>query len=202
MRALIIFYKNPIAGKVKTRLAARIGVQAALRVYQMLAAHTATVAAHVNASRFIYYSDAVEYTEPWTSPGFERFVQKGSDLGQRMQRAFEEVFEKGFKEVLIIGTDCKTINAAIIEDAFRSLSQCDVVLGPAEDGGYYLMGMNQLHKDLFGNKAWSTSTVLSSTLQDCNNLRLNVHLLPTLRDVDEFEDLDDDLLRLEQGKIT
>jgi len=117
-------------------------------------------------------------------------VQPAADsLGARMAQAFAEAFGAGAGQVVIIGTDCPGLSAALLRQAFAQLVHHDLVVGPADDGGYYLLGMNRLRSELFANKAWSTTTVLPDTLADAARLGLRVAQLPTLHDVDSAQDL-------------
>jgi len=185
---LIIFTKNLVHGKVKTRLAASIGNDAAHDVYKELIGHTRSVAQKVDADKIVYYSEQVSTADAW-SDQFLKEVQHGKDLGERMKNAFKNVFAKGYHKAVIIGTDCPSINETIINSAFENLDRYDIVIGPAYDGGYYLLGMKKLYESLFGNIAWSTETVHTDTLHTCKNNNLGYFLLPTLHDVDEEKDL-------------
>jgi rSAM/selenodomain-associated transferase 1 len=106
-----------------------------------------------------------------------------------MLHAFEEGFKLGYRSICIIGTDCLELTPEIILQAFEQLASYNAVLGPAKDGGYYLLGMNQLVKEAFQNKEWSTDAVASSTLRNFENQKLKYSLLTTLSDVDEEQDL-------------
>ena len=188
-QAVLIFTKNAEAGKVKTRLAATIGNEAAFAVFHQLQAYTVSITASLPMDKFVFYADYIGSSDIWDNNVYHKAVQQGEDLGERMINAFDLLFEKGFEEVVIIGTDCPGIQTSIIEDAFAHLQACDVVVGPAEDGGYYLLGMKQLHAALFSDIHWSTATVLKSTLNGIIASGLRYHLLPMLKDVDEEKDL-------------
>lgn len=185
--ALIIFTRNPELGKCKSRLAKTIGNQAALDIYKYLLAHTANVAKDVNADRFVFYSEAITNEDLWSNAHFIKKVQIGKDLGERMHHAFAHVFELGYSKVVIIGSDLLDLTAVTIEKAFQSLDLNRVVLGPAEDGGYYLLGMKELHFNIFQNKSWGTETVRAETLEDLKNTK--VSLLQELNDIDTFDDM-------------
>jgi uncharacterized protein len=185
---LIIFAKNLIPGKVKTRLAATIGDEAALVIYKQLVAHTYTVTKVLPMQKVIYYSAYIEHKDVWDDD-FEKAEQQGTDLGEKMMNAFDEVFKKECHNAVIIGTDCPGLTTAILHDAFTKLEQYDVVIGPATDGGYYLLGMKRLHPLLFKNIKWSTATVCNATKAVCDQLQLKYYLLPMLNDVDEEKDL-------------
>ena len=112
---------------------------------------------------------------------------KGNDLGERMHNAFDELLHLDYKKVIIVGSDLLDLDEQIIEEAIQKLDDNDVVLGPAEDGGYYLLGMKQLHPAIFKNKAWGTETVREATMLDLKNKA--VSLLKTLNDIDTFNDM-------------
>ena len=187
-KLLLIFVKNVVLGKVKTRLAATIGPEKALNIYQLLLKRTYEVTVALSVSKAVYYSD---YTveDIFKPPYYEKHIQRGQDLGARMQHAFEQAFATGFDQVCIIGSDCYELTEDIIGQAFEKLARNDVVIGPAEDGGYYLLGMKKLHPALFTNKNWSTDSVLPDTLNNIKADGQSVALLPQLTDVDEEKDL-------------
>ncbi|MGL4596510.1 MAG: TIGR04282 family arsenosugar biosynthesis glycosyltransferase, partial [Bacteroidia bacterium] len=166
-RALVIFQKNADLGKVKTRLAATLGDEKTMQVYQTLVNHTHRVACGTDARKWLYYSDRKE--AGWQAqPDYTICVQSGKDLGERMCHALGDVFASGVDQALIIGTDCPELKAEILQEAFEALTMYDLVVGPADDGGYYLLGMNRLYATLFSHKKWSTDSVLSDTLQDAS----------------------------------
>jgi len=185
--ALIIFTRNPEVGKCKTRLAKTVGDQAALDIYNYLLQHTATVAKKVDVDRYVFYSENINPNDIWDIAHFSKKLQTGSDLGERMHNAFQELLDSGYQKVIIIGSDLLDLNEGIIDQAIQKLEHHDVVIGPAEDGGYYLLGMKTLHPEIFKNKAWGTKTVRQDTLEDLQNS--NVYLLATLNDIDTFEDM-------------
>lgn len=187
--ALIIFIKNPIKGKAKTRLAKSIGEDKALEVYKELLAHTRNVSEKLAATKFLYYSWFIDEHDAWDEAIFQKRVQIEGGLGEKMQAAFEEVFAAGFTKAIIIGSDCKELTTAHLQDAFFKLKSHNFVIGPAKDGGYYLLGLQQLEATIFQNKKWSTPTVFSDTIADIEALGKTYALLPVLSDVDEVEDL-------------
>ncbi len=194
---LIIFVKNPILGKVKTRLAKTVGDQYALHVYLHLLNYTASIAAKSSSDIAIYYSDFVDNNDLWSNNRYQKYIQKGNSLGERMNNAFIEAFQKNYEKALIIGSDCAQLTTEIINNAFKKLNEVDVVIGPAYDGGYYLLGMKKYYIDFFLNKEWSTSEVYSQTVDDVKRLNLSYATLPVLLDIDTEEDL----LVLPQDKI-
>lgn len=186
---LLIFYRNPELGKVKTRLAKTIGDEKALAIYFKLAEHTKNITANLKCIKTVYYSSIVEAQDIWPKGIFQKQAQAGSDLGEKMHHAFAEGFAAGYQSICIIGTDCLELTTEIIEKAFRELETHDTVIGPATDGGYYLLGMKKLYPAFFQNKNWSTDSVCSNTISDFKNLNLNHFSLETLTDVDEEKDL-------------
>lgn len=187
--ALIIFVRNPEAGKVKTRLASTLGDEKALAIYKELLAHTRKVCSGASAERFVFYAETIPATDEWSGGSFTRMKQAGTDLGQRMMHAFAEVFAQGHEKVLIIGSDCFELTTNIIEDAFELLEKYDTVIGPARDGGYYLLGLKKMNPALFVNKEWSTENVFRQTIHDIEKQLLTYALLPVLTDVDTEADL-------------
>ncbi|MEX1123357.1 MAG: TIGR04282 family arsenosugar biosynthesis glycosyltransferase [Balneolales bacterium] len=187
--ALIVFVKNPKIGKVKTRLAASIGKQAALDVYLKLLDHTRTITEKVSAQVHIFYSEFIDDADMWPDKIFIKHQQTGAYLGERMQNAFKEIFNIGYKKAVIIGSDCLELETENINQAFRLLNNYDAVIGPAIDGGYYLMGMNRLISAAFENKTWSTSSVFDETIKDFQAHKISWQELPYLKDVDTIDDL-------------
>jgi len=184
---LIVFVKNPRLGKVKTRLAKTIGQEKALKIYHKLLKHTEATISQLSCDIALYFSDGIENDAPWNKSHYKKNIQSGKDLGERMQSAFRDQFQNHYNQVVIIGSDLWDLNPTILEEAFNELSSHDVVVGPAKDGGYYLLGLNDMQPALFKNKSWSTPEVLEQTLLDLQNQ--NVKLLNTLNDIDTFEDL-------------
>lgn len=187
-RLLMIFVKNLIPGMVKTRLAEDIGIDAALDVYMELVKHTNTITHKVDADKAVYYSEYVEIEDVWDPEKYALNVQKGNSLGEKMTIAFDEAFDS-YNKVVILGSDCYELNTKIVNDAFTALEESDVVVGPAKDGGYYLLGMREYLPQLFQDKKYSTDTVLKELLETTDELELSVHKLPTLSDVDTLADL-------------
>jgi rSAM/selenodomain-associated transferase 1 len=186
---LIIFYKNPELGKVKTRLASSIGDAKAFSIYLLLAEYTRRITEHLAVHKVVFYSDYIDVDDSWPHDVYQKRLQMGADLGERMENAFKSGFNEGYKSICIIGTDCLELTRNIIEEAFRRLLTHDIVIGPANDGGYYLLGMNYFYNKLFQNKRWSSNTVLADTLADTRMLGLTSWQLETLTDVDEEKDL-------------
>ncbi|MEM9337303.1 MAG: TIGR04282 family arsenosugar biosynthesis glycosyltransferase [Bacteroidota bacterium] len=185
---LMVFVKNLIPGMVKTRLAKDIGIDAALNVYMELVFHTNEVADKIAVDKAVYYSEYVEIEDVWDTEQYSLGVQKGKDLGEKMTNAFDEAFDSYIK-VIIIGSDCYELTPKIVNDAYTELEGHDLVVGPAKDGGYYLLGMKEYYPQLFQNKKYGTDTVLEDLLIEAANLDLSVFELPILSDIDTFDDL-------------
>jgi hypothetical protein len=187
--ALIILMKNPKKGHVKTRLAEHIGQDKALEVYLFLIDHVKQITQNLEiCSKLLFYSSFIDKNDDWDNKIYEKGIQEGDDLGDRIMNVFEKTLKKYKKAVLIV-TDCYDLTSEIIKKAFKELNKNDVVIGPDTDGGYYLIGMKKLHSKLFEDKRWSTDTVCSDTLNDIKNLDLSYSLLEYLSDIDTIEDL-------------
>ncbi len=187
MAVLIIFIKNPILGKVKTRLASTLGDQEALRIYKLLLQHTRTISMSIDVKRALYYSDSIDETDNWEQFYFSKKLQPQGALGQRMAVAFQKQLKLHDKAV-IIGSDCANLSPEIIQEALNKLDQHDFVIGPTFDGGYYLLGMKHYHSSLFENIEWSTEKVLPQTLEKIASLEKSYYLLPKLSDIDYEKD--------------
>ena len=184
---LMVFVRNPQLGTVKTRLATTVGDKVALEIYIELMRHTAKITHKVSADKKVFYSEKIEQHDVWTEMNFSKALQTKGTLGQRMGNAFRTAFEKGYKKVLIVGSDLYSLKTSHIEKALHQLDKKEVVIGPAQDGGYYLLGLKKNLPALFCNKSWGTSTVLKETL---NDLKLkSIFLMEPLNDIDNFEDL-------------
>ena len=185
---LLVFTRNPELGKVKTRLAKTVGNATALKIYIFLLKRTRDIAVKVAADKAVYYSVKIRENDIWDASIFQKHQQVGEDLGIRMLHAFKNGFKTGYEKVMVIGSDLYDLTAETIENAFIALENNEVVIGPAEDGGYYLLGMNSLEEKVFKNKDWGTETVRKDTLEDLKDKK--VFLLGELNDVDVFEDIE------------
>ncbi len=185
--ALIIFIKNPEKGKVKTRLAKTIGDDKALAIYKALLEHTRHIALSVNCSLHLFYSGYINQNDNWSANDFKKQLQVQGDLGYKMASAFRSVFQH-HQKVVIIGSDCASLTPSIVQEAFTQLDHHDFVIGPAEDGGYYLLGMSSFQPHVFNHIAWSTETVFQQTVEHVNQLNASFSLLPMLSDIDREED--------------
>ncbi len=186
---VLIFTRNPELGKCKTRLAKTVGDENALTIYKMLLQHTADVVEQVNCDKAVYYSVKVRTNDLWNDSIYRKHQQHGADLGYRMQNAFKDSFDAGYEKVLIVGSDLYDLEPHHIQDAFNKLDSNDVIIGPAEDGGYYLLGMKTLLPNIFENKNWGTETVRAATLNDLKTEK--VAQLEILNDIDIYDDAKD-----------
>ena len=186
--ALIIFVRNPELGKVKTRLAQTIGQEKALNIYKQLLQHTLDITKNLAVDKYVFYTDKIPEKDMWKDAGYYRLLQKDAGLGEKMHHSFKILFEKKYRKVVIVGSDCIELTEDIILNAFHSLQDHDAVIGPANDGGYYLLGMKKLYPDFFINKKWSTEDVYETTIKDFNKLELKYFMLPVLIDVDTEQD--------------
>ena len=192
--ALIIFVRNPELGKVKTRLAKTIGDENALLVYKELLSHTFGITKDLICDKYILYQDAINTNDIWENKIFEKRVQKGADLGERMHNAFSDLFKKGYESIVIIGSDCYDLDKQIIVDSFQLLNSHDVVIGPALDGGYYLLGLKKNLPEIFNEMPWSSPLLMNETTKILNELSYTIGFLPSLNDVDEKSDLNKKLV--------
>ena len=192
--ALIIFVRNPVLGKVKTRLAATVGQEKALEIYTTLLTHTRKISINLCCDKFIFYEDFVNENDLWPNDVYQKYVQQGSDLGDRMKRAFKQLYDDGYEKGIIIGSDCYELLANAIENAFHLLSENDIVIGPATDGGYYLLGMKKFIPQIFDDKKWSSETVYLDTINELEKLDCKFCSLELLSDVDVESDIDFDKL--------
>ena len=184
---LIIFVKNPRLGFGKSRIAETAGKERALQIYRALLAHTREVALAVHAHRYLYYSTFVDEADAWSAAEFRKALQPEGDLGARMEAAFGDVLQR-HRRAVIIGSDCAQLTPAIVERGFAALATHDAVIGPATDGGYYLLGLNSLAVDVFRNMTWSVDTVGEQTIRRLEAAGRSVARLPTLSDIDTEAD--------------
>lgn len=186
---LLIFTRNPELGKCKTRLAAKIGKEAALDIYKFLLQHTVILTRNLDCDKWVFYSEEIWEDDIWDTNLYSKKLQVGKDLGDRMLNAFQGGFDAGYKNIIVIGSDMFDLSQSDLETAFQKLEEQDFVVGPAEDGGYYLLGMRKLKVSLFSNKEWGKDTVLKATLANLEDEQLA--LLKEKNDVDHYEDIKD-----------
>lgn len=203
---LLIFLKYPEPGKVKTRLSQDIGKDKAAEIYSWMAETVVHDLAKSNLHETIIFFDPPERkkeVEDWLNVGYRLFPQEGKSLGERMTNAFDKTFPLGAEKAIIIGTDCVEISDEIISQAFDALDLVDVVIGPAEDGGYYLLGMTKPTPEIFDDIDWSTELVLNQTLKKIEEQGLRFVLLKKLRDIDTVNQLSNELmLKIQKNDIS
>lgn len=184
---LLIFTRNPELGKIKTRLAKGVGDQSALEIYKFLLNHTAEVTKRLEVAKEVWYSEDIWKKDIWDNEVFTKKMQQGESLGERMQHAFKEGFENGFEKIIVIGSDLYDLKTEDLLEAFEKLDISNYIIGPAQDGGYYLLGMKKPLYKVFKNKSWGTPTVFSETMEGLKGEE--VILLETRNDIDTLEDL-------------
>ena len=187
--ALVIFVKNARRGHVKTRLASSLGEDKALSIYLALCERVRNVCLGFSGKCYVYYNEYIP-SEPdlWKDDFFIKRKQYSvADLGLRMKAAFNELLPV-YSSVRLIGTDIPHLSNDLLEESILFLKNTDVILGPSDDGGYYLIGMKKPNDFLFNNMTWSVDTVLSETIQRISRNNATYHLLKTLPDIDTADD--------------
>lgn len=184
---VLVFCKNPVLGRVKTRLAATIGPEKALKAYQLLIAKTQRILQECSVPVAVWHHPAPLPDPDWESIATHRFAQVTGDLGQKMNHAFQWAFSSGYTQVIALGTDLWDLQYADLQQAFSALQNHSTVIGPATDGGYYLLGLSREMPELFRNKSWSQPNLLNETLIDLQGK--SVFLLPKKNDLDTLQDL-------------
>lgn len=187
---LIIFAKQPKLGKVKTRLAVSIGEEKTLKIYFELLQITKMVTAKVGAKKIVYWDQAMDKPIKEFEFGYQNEVQEDGDLGFKMEMAFQKEFQSEKTKTLIIGTDCPFLTKEILQQAFHALDDSDFVIGPARDGGYYLLGMKEFSPFVFQSIPWSTKDVLLLTIDSIQKNNKTVTLITELCDIDDVQDLE------------
>ncbi len=192
--AIIIFTRYPESGKVKTRLADSIGDESACRLHKILAErifNECLLLDEKDFSLFVFYPEEnnTEQVRNWVNKRFTLFTQIGKTLGEKMSNAFNKIFELNFEKTIIIGTDIPDISKSILSEAFLDLEKNDIVIGPSNDGGYYLLGMNKFIPEMFENIEWSIGPVFRKTTENINQNKLRYRTMEMLIDIDVKEDL-------------
>jgi rSAM/selenodomain-associated transferase 1 len=187
---LITFVKNLIPGTVKTRLAKDIGQDLAMEVYKELVSYTSDITDKVKeVDKVVYYSQYVEMWDFFSDEKYQKKVQEGNDLGQKMLNAFYDSFEDGYSKAILIGSDIPDLSKKVIVEAFEKLDDHDMVVGPAEDGGYYLIGLKDAHKELFEDMEYGHDKVFEELMDAAEDKNLKVATVKTLLDLDTKEDM-------------
>jgi len=192
--AIIVFARLPVKGKVKTRLAKEIGIDFATSFYKVCAEHTFDEILKLDrtdVAAYLFFSEESDYDEVrnWTKNKFQYITQIGHSLGERMLNAFKTIFYAGFRNVILIGTDTPGISTELIYDAFSLLKKYECVIGPSDDGGYYLIGLKQTLFYLFNEMEWGTSEVLSKTIDRLKKNDQNYFIMEKMIDIDTKEDI-------------
>ena len=186
---LLVFVKAPRPGAVKTRLAQTIGAVPACAAYRKI---VATLLNHLRTLEAVELcftpDDAMAEIQPWLKKGWQAAPQGDGDLGLRLNSAFERAFAAGAQRVLVIGSDCPMVTARLLREAWAELRSHDVVLGPASDGGYWVIGLRQAHSEIFHDIPWSTENVFGESLKRIHRAGLSIQVLRELSDVDTEAD--------------
>jgi uncharacterized protein len=198
--ALIIFVRNPILGKVKTRIAKVLGDEKALEIYKELLAHTHSITKDLEVNKYVFYGEFIDQNDLWENEIYHKSTQESNiDLGVRMACAFRDILRANNERVIIIGSDCLELTSEIINNAFSQLADNEAVIGKATDGGYYLLGFDfrkigeqcaEVLKATFYNKQWSHENVANEALEAFNKFNLKYAEMPVLNDVDEVDSLE------------
>lgn len=203
-RHLIVFVKNPVLGEVKTRLAASLGEHRALDIYNELLEITRENITNLGCQKHVFFGSFIEDDVIWEEAFLSKNIQDGDGLGERMESAFYRIFrsESDPVKAVLIGSDCPELTSVNINQAFELLDTNDVVLGPALDGGYYLIGMKKNHPAIWLEIDWSTDRVYQQTIDKINKFNLSYSVLPVLQDIDTQDDWSDYLSRRgEKGNL-
>ncbi len=193
-RHLIVYSRFPEAGKTKTRLIPTLGAQGAADLQCAMSGHTLltsrVAAARIDARLCVHFAGgSAQAMRRWLGDGTPYEAQGEGDLGQRMERTFQDSFARGSSATVIIGTDCPSLTPDILVAAFEGLQEHDIVIGPAADGGYYLIGLRKPLPEIFSGIDWGTETVLRQTLATLEGTEPDIHWLPPLNDIDTADDL-------------
>ncbi len=187
--AVIIFAKEPVPGRVKTRLAKEIGADEACRIYQTLLDCTMKAIAPLKTTKYMYLPPG---DRCWLHAEEQKDLcirtQIGTNLGERMQNAFAECFAYLHERIVLVGSDCPGLNPSLLRKAFQALRRADTVFGPAADGGYYLIGQADTCRDVFSGIPWSTEKVWAYSRKRLEINNWSFDLLPVLEDIDTLAD--------------
>ncbi len=194
-KSLIIFTRYPEIGTTKTRLIPAIGADNACNLQRLMTENTLKKANKLREKieieiNIYFLGGSLNLIKQWLGNDYNYYSQEGEDLGLKMFHAFLESFNEDYSRVVLIGTDCPDLDENILNTAFDQLDHYDLVIGKAEDGGYYLIGLNKLNKELFININWGTDSVFQTTVAIASRLNYSIYKLPVLRDIDRTEDLE------------
>jgi rSAM/selenodomain-associated transferase 1 len=192
-RRVLLFIRAPELGRVKTRLEKKMDAKTVLTLYKHFVEDTMESLTAGGHDIIVFFSPL--HKEPavraWLGDTIHFQPQTGRNLGERMRNAFSTVFAMGLDQAVLMGSDSPDIDIGIIDEAYAFLENRDVVIGPAEDGGYYLIGFQKkaFDGDVFSGIDWGTEHVYQQTMQHVHDAGLITHVLPVWQDIDTFEDL-------------
>ncbi|MEQ9091041.1 MAG: TIGR04282 family arsenosugar biosynthesis glycosyltransferase [Balneola sp.] len=195
-KKIVVFVKNAVPGKVKTRLAKTVGDKEALKVYLRLLEITKREVLKVDANKEVWYAWDIGKDDIWEEEIFSKKIQIDGDLGEKMKNAFEDSFKNGCNKMVLIGSDCPTLTSKIMGEAFAKLDDNDVVFGPSEDGGYYLIGMSSYKPEVLEGIDWSTERVMEQTELKAQENGIKLAKLQVLNDIDNEHDWNEYLAKL------
>jgi len=182
--ALIILVHDSVPYEVKTGKIDFITEEESVAMRYQLLMHTQRITASLDADKFLFINESSAEEKVWKN-NYIRRMQRGRGIGEIMMNAFETVLRMGYSKAVMIGSDSIETEMVHLNRAFDDLKSCDIVIGPAKENGYYLIGMKRMHKELFKYKAWNTPVLLQQTLDDIAKLRLTYHLQQVLNDVED-----------------
>ncbi len=188
---LLVFTRLPVPGKTKTRLIPSLGTHGAANLQKQMTEHLLTQFQNLQqlTLQVHFAGGTAQDMRSWLGNELTFIAQSEGDLGVRLASALRQGFTAGLQRIVIVGSDCPTLGEAQIIEAFLHLQSHDVVIGPATDGGYYLIGLNQLHAALFENIPWGSDRVFTITQEIAHRQNLSVALLSPLSDIDRPEDV-------------
>lgn len=201
--ALVIFTKNPVTGKVKTRMAKKIGDTMALKVYMQLLKHTREITQELEfCEKKIFYNEFIPARDTWNDEFYDKHMQGDGDLATKMARAYKLMFDEGYQKVIILSPDCPDMTGMRIKQAFSLLSNKDFVIGPLKDGGYYLLGMNSYRPEVVENTEFGKGTAFEKTVEIFEKLGASYKVLPETFDVDYAEEIPERLRKVVGLELT
>lgn len=189
--ALAIFVKNTDLGRVKTRIAVDSDDVKALSIYKKLLNITKQNVLNIEVEKFVFYDREIDSTDIWDEAIFNKQLQVGNSLGDKMFQAFNLLSHNGFSKIILIGSDCPYVSDKIIKQAETALDDNNFVLGPSTDGGYYLIGMTKVTQVVFNEIEWSTEKVLQQTIDNISSISQSYFLLEPFTDIDHLKDWED-----------
>jgi len=194
--AIIIFIKNPELGRVKKRLAQTVGDEQALEIYTGMLEHIQAITRPLNADKYLFYDRFKNINDNWPNDVYHKDIQSGQYMVNRIQNALKKIFAKGHTHVIIIGSDCLELDERMIRLALRQLEHFDTVIGPTQDGGFYLYGLNEYNSDILKVPGWGTASLMNNVLKVIQHQRKTHFMLPELSGVVTADDLNDNLKQL------